>query len=260
MCVAASTRFGARTDLCRELVGERHSVDEPNEQHDPYVAVPILTERERLEHLGHRLHDAVDLGRPDPYTAGIERGVAAAVDDHAAVHGPRGEVTVRPHLRESLVVRGVIALVTFVGPEAERHRRERLPADELTRDTGCIAKRRAVVGGDVDGQAERGALDLTRVDGAGGVTGHEAAAQVGAARDRREVHVGLHPVVDHVEAVGGQRRARGADRAQRVEAVGVHRLDARLADRVDQLRRDSEERELFGVGDVEQRVRPGMER
>ena len=162
----------------------------------------MLPERERLEHLGHRLDHAIDLGGADSHAAGVERRVAASVDDHAAVHGPRREVAVRPHLGEPFEVRGVVALARLVAPEAERHRRERLPADQLAGDTGRLAQRRSVVGRDVDGHAEHRSLDLARVHRSGRIATHQAAAQVGAAGDRREVHVGLDPLVDHAEPVG----------------------------------------------------------
>ena len=179
---------------------------------------------------GCALHQPVEVGRADADAARVERGVAAAVDDDAAVVRPRGEVALAPHAREPPEVRVPVAgpdlAERAVAPEAEGHRRERCGADQLA---GARAGRqgRAVLGPDVDGHAEHRSLDLARVDRAGGVAADEAAAQVGAARDRGQVDVGLHVLVDVAEALGRQRRAGRADRAQAVRARGCGRAAVR---------------------------------
>ena len=64
-----------------KVVGEQRAVDQPNQQNDAHIAVPLLTERQRFGHLGERLYHTVDLGSTDAHATGIERGVAATVDD-----------------------------------------------------------------------------------------------------------------------------------------------------------------------------------
>ena len=84
---------------------------------------------------GCALHEPVEVGRADADAARVERGVAAAVDDDAAVVGPRGEVALAPHAREPPEVRVPVAgpdlAERAVAPEAEGHRREGCGADEL---------------------------------------------------------------------------------------------------------------------------------
>ena len=93
-------------------------------------------------------------------------------------------------------------------PEADRHRRERLGADELTllRRTGC--RRRP----DVDRHAQARCPGFRRARRAAGIAEHEAGDDVGAAGDRGEVHVRLDRVVDVFEALG--------DSGEPVEAIG----------------------------------------
>ena len=178
-----------------QLVVERHLRLEAHGQHDADVAVPLLAEDERLGHLGVALHQPVEVGRADADTTGVERGVAATVDDDAAVVGPRGEVTLAPGAGEPGEVRVAVAGADLaegsVTPEAEGHRRERRRADQLA-GARPGRHRRAVLGPDVDGHAERRPLDLTGVDRAGGVAADQAAAEVRAPGDRRQVDVGLH--------------------------------------------------------------------
>jgi drug/metabolite transporter (DMT)-like permease len=74
---------------------------------------------------------AVDLGGADAHAAGVERGVRAAVDDHAAVRGDLAEVAVAPDVVEALEVGGVVLAAVGVVPEADRHHREGLGAHQL---------------------------------------------------------------------------------------------------------------------------------
>ena len=83
------------------------------------------------------------------------------------------------------------------------------------RTPGESAQRLPLLVPHVDGRSERRALDLPGVHRPRGIADHETAAQVGAAADRRQVHVGLDVVVDVVEPLGGQRRSGRCDGAQR---------------------------------------------
>ena len=60
-------------------------------------------------------------------------------------------------------------------------------------------------------EAERGALDLARMDPRRGIAGDEAPAEVGAAGDRAQADVGLDVAVDVVVAVRHQGRPGAAD-------------------------------------------------
>ncbi len=115
--------------------------------------VEILADAERLGDLRHLLDLVVDLGRADAHAAGIERRVGAAVDDHAAMLGPFGEIAVAPDVVEALEIGGVVFLAVGIVPEGDRHRGERPDADELAL---LLPDRLAVVVPDVDGHAEPG--------------------------------------------------------------------------------------------------------
>ena len=56
-----------------------------HEQHDADVALPVLADADRLQHLRDLLDLAVDLGRADPHAARVQDGIRAAVDDDAAM-------------------------------------------------------------------------------------------------------------------------------------------------------------------------------
>ena len=196
-----------------ERVVEHGALPQRDEKHHPHVAVPVLADGDRFAHLGHLLHLGVDLGGADAHAAGIERGVGAAVDDEAAGGRDLREVALAPDAGEALEIGGAVAGAVRVVPEAERHRRKGRGADELALDAG---RRRAALGvAHLDREPEARSLDLAAVHRPGRVAEHEAGEDVGAARDRGEVQVGLHRLVDEVE---GLRRQRRAGREHRPEA------------------------------------------
>ena len=106
-----------------QRVVELRAGAQAHEEDDAHVVVPVLADGERLEHLGDLLDLAVDLRGADAHAAGVERGVGAAVDDHAAVLGPFGEVAVAPDAGEALEIGGVVFGAVGIVPEADRHRR-----------------------------------------------------------------------------------------------------------------------------------------
>src|SRR5690606_633720 len=110
---------------------ERHALGKPHEQDHADVALPLLADADCLDHLGQLLHLLVDLGRADAHAAGIQRGVGAAVDDHAAVLGPLCEVAVMPDIVEALEIGGVILLPPGIIPEGDRHGGEGARAHQL---------------------------------------------------------------------------------------------------------------------------------
>ncbi len=54
---------------------KREAIAQPHEQHDPFVAVPLLADHQALDDLVELLHLAVDFRRADAHAAGIEHGV-----------------------------------------------------------------------------------------------------------------------------------------------------------------------------------------
>ena len=124
----------------------------------------------------------------------VERRVAAPVDHHAAVLGPRREVAVRPDAGEPLEVRAAVRRTVGVAPEADRHRGERAV---------CTPARPCTPAGAGWPSSSHTSTAIPSTGpwispahtGRVGSPADEAAAQVGAARDRREVDVGLHRVV-----------------------------------------------------------------
>ncbi len=64
---------------------ELHAVAESYEEHDPFIAIPVLPDHEALDDLFELLDLPVDLRRADANAAGIEDRVRAAVDHQAIV-------------------------------------------------------------------------------------------------------------------------------------------------------------------------------
>ena len=110
---------------------ERYARRQAHEQHDAHIIVPVLADADRLDDLRQLLDLVVDLGGADPYAARIERRIGAAVDDHAAMPGPFGEIAMAPDIVEALEIGGVVLLAVRIVPEADRHRGEGAGADEL---------------------------------------------------------------------------------------------------------------------------------
>src|SRR4051795_13656894 len=102
---------------------------EPHEEHDPDVAVPLLPDHHAFDNLRELLDLPVDLRRPDPNSARIERGVAPAQNDQAVVAREPGPVTVAPHAGKVLEVRAAILGAVGIVPERYRHAGKRPGAD-----------------------------------------------------------------------------------------------------------------------------------
>ena len=54
-------------------VVETDAVAQPDEQHDPFVALPLLADDQALDDLVELLDLPIDLGRADADAAGVER-------------------------------------------------------------------------------------------------------------------------------------------------------------------------------------------
>ena len=190
---------------------------------------------------------------------GVERGVAAAVDDHAAVVGPGGEVAVGPHAGEALEVGGPVAAAVVVAPEAERHRREGLGADQL-----ALAPRRAGAPSSSHtstAMASDRPLDLARATRGGSGRRRRSSR---TDRSRRRSRPGARRASPRRTPSRSPRRP-AASRWSRSSAatsrrwVSTGRRPA-LAQRVDELGRDAEQRHLVALDQVEQRRGAGVER
>ena len=172
------------------------------------------------------------------------------MDDHAAVPGDGGPVAVTPDVVERVEVGGAVPGAVGIVPEAHGHRRERTGADELA--LPARGQRPSVVAEDLDRHAQPARLQLALPDRKRRVAEREARDDVGAARDRGELHVRLHVAVDVVEALVGERRAGRHHQPQAGEIVGLPRLHAGLLDRREVFRRGSEDRHAFPLAEVPQ--------
>src|SRR5262249_12751183 len=99
---------------------------------------------ERFDDFVELLDLPINLGRPDAYSAGIERRVRSAVDDHAVVLGDLDVIAVTPDIGEALEVRRVILRVSGIVPETERHRRKAGRAHALAALLAARGERLAV--------------------------------------------------------------------------------------------------------------------
>src|SRR5438552_4110601 len=133
------TRRGVGADLPLDPIDQRlvegDTVAQADEQHHAHIAHfarrPILTDDDALYDFLELLDLAVDFGGPDAHSARVERGVRAAVDDHAVVRAKLDPVAMTPDAGKTLEVRRAILRAIGIVPEAERHRRKRGGADEL---------------------------------------------------------------------------------------------------------------------------------
>ena len=86
--VRAGVGADADADGLLQVVGERDTLAQFDEQHNPHIRSTvdddILPDHQTLEHFRDLLHLPVDLRRANAHAAGVERGVAAA-EDHQAV-------------------------------------------------------------------------------------------------------------------------------------------------------------------------------
>src|SRR5450631_844083 len=223
-------------DAVGERVVEHESVAQPHEQHHADVADfpwrPILPDDDALRHLVELLDLPVDLGGADADTAGIERGVRPAVDDHAVVFGQLDKIAVAPHARETLEVRGVVLGAVGVVPETDRHRGERRRAYQLA---FLLAHWLAVAIVDVYAEPQTTALQLATPYRARRAPERETRDDVRPARDRRQTKIGLDALVDVVEALRRERTARREHRVERAQRVVLARYQSRFLQRIDVL-------------------------
>src|SRR5262245_55420181 len=110
--------------------------DEQDNAHIPFVCIhDLLADHEAFNDLGKLLHLPVDLRRPDSDSTRIERRVAAASDDHAAMFRKLGPVTVAPYAGIMVEVGRAILRPVSIIPERDWHAWKRLFANEFARLT-----------------------------------------------------------------------------------------------------------------------------
>ena len=173
------------SDPCGQRVVQRHSVAQPDEQHDADVVVPVLTDHQAFDHFVQLLDLSVDLRGADAHAARIQHRVGPAVDDGAAVRSDLDVVAMAPHAGVAVVIRIAIAHVARIVPEADRHRRECARADELAANALSFRQRVAVVVERSHGHPEKLALDLPAPHRQQRIAADKARAEIGAARHRR---------------------------------------------------------------------------
>src|SRR5579863_167765 len=115
----------ALCDPVPKAVVERHAGREPNEEHDPLVALPALTDREALEDFGQLFDLSVDLRGANSHATRLERRVGSPEDDDAVVFGEPRPVAVTPDAGETREVRRPVLRAVRIVPEPDGHRRER---------------------------------------------------------------------------------------------------------------------------------------
>lgn len=183
-------RRGALADLLPDLrhqcrVQHRAGL-EPHEQHHAHVTLPVLPDGQRLDHFRHLLDLRIDFRRADPHPARVQRGIGAAVNDHAAMRGDLREVAMAPDAGKAREIGVVILRSVRVVPEHHRHGGEWPHADELAL---LRPHRPAMLVIDIHGNSQHRSLDLAAPDGRQRIAAHEAAADVGAAGNRGELQV-----------------------------------------------------------------------
>ena len=248
-------------DAAAQVGGQRRiqtgTFAQGDEQHDAGVAFPVLAHAHGFRHGIHRLHLAVDLRGADAHAAGVQHGVAAAVNNDAAVLGTLGEIPMRPHALELLEIRGAQLGAVRVVQEAHRARREGFRADQFALPT---RQRGAVLVEDVHGHAEALALQLPGVHRQQRVAEGEAGNEIGAAGDGRHRNAGLHVSRQVAEALARQRRARGEDGAQRIQPMALSGLDGGLFDAREVLGAGAEHGDALAVNEVQERLGRRAER
>src|ERR1700722_657221 len=128
-------RRGAREDDAADLLiecgMERVPALQAHKETDAHIALPLLSDGERLGDLRHTLYCRIDLRRADAHAARIQDRIGAAVDDEGVVLAERRVVGVVPNSGEALEISRAIAAAVVIAPEAERHGWKRRRTHEL---------------------------------------------------------------------------------------------------------------------------------
>src|SRR6188472_4659287 len=127
-----------------------------------------------------------------------------------------------PHAGIGLEVARAVARSVLVAPQEERHRGHRLGDHELPHP---VDDRVPVLVERLDLGAERAALQLATIDREERYAADERRAGIGAATRGEEPRVATDVLIDPLEALGRERRARRADGAKAGEVATRARFD-----------------------------------
>ena len=186
-------------DPRHEIKIQRQAGAKADEEHDAHVIIPVLTDGDGLDHFGHLLNLGIDFRRADPDAAGIKRRVRTAVDHHAIVFRDLGEIAMTPDVGKAGKVSMVIFRAIGIVPEHHRHRWKGLHADQLALSATQGVTLLVI---DIDRHSQHRPLDFAAINGRQGIAADKAAADIGAARDRGQLHVALDVLINKVEAFG----------------------------------------------------------
>jgi hypothetical protein len=195
--------------LRRQFVAGAH---DDEQRHVGFAAEEFEVDHQAVEDLRQFLDRAIQFAGAHADAVAVDGGVRAAVDDRAAARRDAQPVAVAPDAGVHVEVALAVAAVFRVVPEHERHRGHGRAADQFA---DFVDQRLARVVEGLDPGAEAAALHLAQIHRQRRHAADEAAGEVGAAGDRVEPDVAADVVVNPLVALGRQRRAGGADRAQR---------------------------------------------
>src|SRR5689334_25122190 len=144
-------------------------------------------------------------------------------------------ITVSPDAGEVIEVGSAVLRAVGIIPERDRHARERLRANELTRNQSHWAT--AVIE-NIDRHSQPRRLNLATVHRQNRIAEYETGDDVAAATDAGEMNVGFDLFVDVVEAAVGKGTSRRQNRFQSRELVRFPRFRAVFL----------QERQILGAG------------
>src|SRR3954468_13359058 len=112
-----------------EVFGEPGSVPEPDEENDPDVGLPVLSNYKALNDFRQLLPQTVDLGRADPPPAWIERRIASTQDNQSVMAGEPSPIAVAPGVGILAKVGGLVLGPVRIVPKADGHAGKRTSAN-----------------------------------------------------------------------------------------------------------------------------------
>src|SRR5690606_33872964 len=238
-----------------QVVRNALAVCRDDEQYHFHVAVDLAADDEAIFDLGDGFDLSVDFGGADSDAARVEGGVGTAVDDGAAVFGEFDEITVGPNAGEAVEVGVLVARVVRVLPEADRHGRQRLAADQFA---PAVADRLTVIAVGHGVNAQESALDLATAHWQQRGGANETATDVGAAGDGAEQGVWCAVAVDPVVVFRQQGGAGGEDDAQMALIERFGGLEFRFAAAGDEAGAGAEMGDFFLHHRIPKEVQAGI--
>ena len=253
-------RAGAFADALLDALSQRvvqpQAVAQHHEQDDAGVAFPLLADGDAVHHFGDGFHLAIDFGSADAHTAGIQRCVRAAMDNHAAVGGYLGEIAMRPDAIELVEIGGAILGLIVIVPEADGCAGKGFRANQLALSAW---QRTATFIEYVHRHAQPFALQFAFVHRQPRAAQSETGDEVRAAADGGQRHVCLDIAVDVAKTLVGEWRASGKQSVHGREIVRLAWPCTHLFQGGQILRANAENADPLALGQVEERVGVRME-